>query len=32
VKKIIDEIDEYSLRIVNMLVLRGQGGTDPLNR
>lgn len=32
VKKILDEIDEYSVRIVNMLVLRGQGGTDPLNR
>jgi biopolymer transport protein ExbB/TolQ len=32
VKKILDEIEEYSLRIVNMLVLRGQGGTDPLNR
>ena len=32
VKKIVDEIDEYSLRIVNMLVLRGQGGTNPLNR
>lgn len=32
VKKIMDEIDQYSLKLVNMLVLRGQGGTNPLNR
>ena len=32
VKKIMDEIDQYSMKLVNMLVLRGQGGTNPLNR
>ncbi len=32
VKKIMDEIDQYSIKLVNMLVLRGQGGTNPLNR
>jgi biopolymer transport protein ExbB/TolQ len=31
VKKILDEIDQYSVRLENLLVTRGKGGTNPLD-
>jgi biopolymer transport protein ExbB/TolQ len=30
VKKILDEIDRYSVKLENLLVTRGKGGTNPL--
>jgi biopolymer transport protein ExbB/TolQ len=30
VKKILDEIDQYSVKLENLLVTRGKGGTNPL--
>ena len=29
-KKILDEIDQYSVKLENLLVTRGKGGTNPL--
>ena len=31
-KKIIDEIDQYSVKLENLLVSRGKGGTNPLEK
>ncbi len=30
-KKILDEIDQYSVKLENLLVTRGKGGTNPLD-
>ena len=32
VKKIIDEIDQYSVKLQNLLVSRGKGAQSPLDR
>jgi len=31
-KKIVDEIDQYSVKLENLLVSRGKGGTNPLEK
>jgi biopolymer transport protein ExbB/TolQ len=31
-KKIIDEIDQYSVKLQNLLVSRGKGAQSPLDR
>jgi hypothetical protein len=31
-KKIIDEIDQHSVKLENLLVSRGKGGTNPLEK